>query len=129
MYNTNWYKKRKQSKLTPPDYVFGIVWPILYLQLMVFFILLVKDMKCVGICPPIFPFLVQMVLNFSWSPVFFTLKKPKISLAIVIGMVLLTAYTLYLTLKINKKICFLLVPYLCWISFATYLNGYIAFHN
>ena len=129
MYNPQWYRKIKKSKLTPPNYIFGIVWPILYFTLIIFFILLIKDKKCKGICSPLIPFILQMILNFAWSPAFFRLQKPKLSFAIVIGMIVLTWYTFYLTLRINKNISLLLLPYLIWISFASYLNGYIVINN
>ena len=129
MYNPDWYRKLKKSPLTPPNYVFGIVWPFLYFTLIIFFLFLLKDSKCRGLCPPLIPFLIQMVLNFSWSPVFFRLQKPKESLVITILMVLLTVYTFYLTYQINQKLSLLLIPYLIWITFATYLNGYIVYQN
>ena len=103
MYSRNWYLNLKKSKLTPPDYIFGIVWPILYFTLIIFFLLLVKNKKCLGICAPLIPFLGQLVLNFMWSPVFFRMQKPRISFLIIVGMIILTSYTFILSYQIKKK--------------------------
>ena len=63
MYGKNWYKNLNKSKLTPPSWVFGVVWPILYILLSVFFILLLKDEKCKGMCNPLILFGIQILLN------------------------------------------------------------------
>lgn len=123
------YLNLKKSKLTPPSYVFGIVWPFLYILLLYYFISLIIHSKCDGLCPVAIVFIVQMLLNFSWSPVFFRYQKVKIAFLINLSMVGLTVITMYLNTKINSSLNYLLLPYLLWISFAAYLNGYIVFQN
>ena len=125
----NYYRNLKKSPLTPKDYVFGVVWPILYLLLIYYFISLITHKNCVKICVPIIPFLIQMVLNLSWSPVFFRYKKIRLALLINIAMIILTLITMYLNLRIDAKLNYLLIPYLGWITFAAYLNGYIVWYN
>lgn len=124
-----WYRKLKKSSLTPPSYTFGIVWPILYVLLIYYFISMVLHSKCQGLCPPLIPFLLQMVLNVFWSPTFFRWKQPKLAFVMILGMITLTGYTMYLTYFINPKLVIILIPYLLWISFASYLNGYIVMNN
>lgn len=123
------YRNLKKSSLTPKDYVFGAVWPILYLLLIFYFISLITHSRCNNICAPIIPFVIQMALNFSWSPIFFRYKKIRLALVVNICMILLTLLTMYLNLKIDPKLNYLLLPYIGWISFAAYLNGYIVWHN
>ena len=65
--NREWYNSLKKSKLTPPGYVFGIVWPILYVLLTVSFLLTIKSPKCIGFCSPLVFFTAQMALNFIWT--------------------------------------------------------------
>ncbi len=127
--NKNFYSNLKKSSLTPPSYIFGIVWPILYMLLLFYYILLINNNKCKGLCLTSLIFLLQMLLNFSWSPIFFRLQKFKWALVINILMIVLTIITMYLTLKINQNLNYLLLPYLLWITFASYLNGYIVVHN
>ena len=123
------YQNLKKSTLTPPSYTFGIVWPILYLLLIYYFISLATHSKCNYMCPVAIVFLIQMVFNLSWSPVFFRLQKVKIALLINLVMIILTVVTMYLNTKINSRLNLLLLPYILWISFAFYLNGYIVWKN
>jgi|APSaa5957512535_1039671.scaffolds.fasta_scaffold339661_1 benzodiazapine receptor len=124
--NKSWYRKLKKSKLTPPGWTFGVVWPLLYASLIIYFFLIYLDHKCHGICEPLPFFLVQIVLNLAWPVTFFQLREIKMSFIYIVLMVILTFITIVLT-KSNIK--YILVPYFCWISFATYLNGYIALYN
>lgn len=123
------YQNIKKSPLTPPSYTFGIVWPILYVLLLFYFINLTLHHKCPGICPAAIVFIIQMLFNVSWSPVFFRLKKIRWALFINFMMIVLTIITMYLNRKIKAQLNYLLVPYLLWISFAFYLNGYIVVKN
>ena len=127
--NRSWYKNLKQSKLTPPDKTFGIVWPILYALLLTYFILMLGEKKCVGICKPLIPFIIQIIINVFWSPVFFQLKKPLLAFIMILVMIVLTLLTIIWTLTVNKKMVIWLMPYFIWICFACYLNGYIVFNN
>lgn len=93
----------------PPDWVFGPVWTILYL-LMGY---AASQMKTV---PPIF--WIQLALNLAWSPVFVRLRNPKLALAIIVALWV----TIILTIKEFGSLGKFLVPYLLWVSFASYLN-------
>ena len=81
--NREWYNSLKKSKLTPPGYVFGIVWPILYVLLAVSFLLTIKSPKCIGFCSPLVFFTAQMALNFIWTTVFFRMKMIKTALLLI----------------------------------------------
>jgi translocator protein len=129
MYDKSWYKNLNKSKLTPPSWIFGVVWPILYLLLSVFFILLLRDEKCKGICNPLILFGIQILLNFMWTTVFFRLRKLVIALIMIIIILGLTVITFVQMQEINKNISYLLVPYMLWLSLATYLNIYIVMNN
>jgi len=70
-----------------------------------------------------------MVLNVSWTTVFFRYKKTKIALIMILVIIGLT-YKTYEEMKlIDTTASNLLIPYLVWLSFATYLNGYIVMNN
>ena len=69
-----WYKKLKQAPWTPPDYVFGIVWPILYLMMSVSLYLTITNKKCKGFCRPLPFFFIQLAFNLIWTTVFFKFK-------------------------------------------------------
>ena len=129
--NRSWYANLKQSPLTPPSIVFPIVWTILYILLglsAVFF--LMGQALLPNLVSYIGPYEAQMLLNFSWSVVFFGLQKPKISLIIIFGMIVLTAYLLWISWGNKRTIAFwMLLPYFLWILFAMYLNFYIVIKN
>ena len=124
MENNKWYKNINKSPLNPPSYLFGIVWPILYSMLLLYFILIFRKPEYNIIYKL---FLIQMLFNFIWSPIFFKFKKFKLALIVVLIMVGMTAYITYSTYNIDKKLALILVPYLLWIMNHTELEKLI-FH-
>ena len=119
----NWYRKLKKSSFTPPNYVFPIVWTILYILLGVNLIINYKNSgKKEFLVQYFIAYEIQLFLNFAWSLSFFGFKKPKVSLAIVTAMIGITGYLLWKSWKINKKAFWVLLPYGIWIAFAFYLN-------
>ena len=127
--NSEWYKNLKKSKLTPPGWVFGIVWPILYASILAYYIVMILDKRCINFCLPLIIFTIQMVFNLTWSYVFFVRKLPLQALIMNIIMIVLTSITVYLTLIEGTSYYVIILPYLAWISFASYLNGYIVYYN
>ena len=124
--NKNWYDKLNKSRLTPPSWVFGVVWPLLYTSLVIYFLLMIFNPECVGVCDPLKFFLAQTILNLMWPITFFRLREIGMSFVILILMDILTLVTIYLT---DNNYKYILYPYMAWISFATYLSGYILFKN
>ena len=127
--NREWYLSLNKSKLTPPGYVFGIVWPILYLLLGISFLLTIKSPKCIGFCSPLVFFTAQMILNLIWTTVFFRMKMMKTALLLIYAIIALTIIAFMKMLSVNRTAALLLIPYLLWLSFASYLNLYIVVKN
>lgn len=128
--SSSWYKHLKKSKLTPPDWVFSVVWPVLYASILAYYILMILNTTCrYFTCIPLILFTIQMVLNILWPIVFFKGESPTIALFILLSMVVLTSVTFYYSYPISSDYTYILIPYLCWISFAAYLNGYIVVAN
>ena len=116
-----WYLSLNKSELNPPSYVFGIVWPILYVLMMISAYLAYKKIYEI--------FLIQLAFNAAWSWLFFRFQMPLISL---IDIYLLVALNLYITAVMyreNKLAFILFIPYVLWISFASYLNLFIVINN
>ena len=124
--NKNWYNNLKRSPLTPPSWTFGVVWPLLYASLIIYFFLNLFNKNCVGVCDRLVFFLVQVLFNLLWPLTFFKLREVKMGFIYLILMDILTFVTIYLTPDETK---YILYPYMAWILFATYLNGYIAWYN
>ena len=116
-----WYLSLNKSELNPPSYVFGIVWPILYVLMMISAYLAYK--KIYGI------FLIQLVFNAAWSWLFFRFQMPLISLIDIYLLIALNLYITALMYKENKLAFILFTPYVLWISFASYLNLFIVINN
>lgn len=128
--SSDWYKHLRKSKLTPPDWVFSLVWPLLYGSIGVYYALMILFTSCSTFqCIPLILFTVQMGLNFLWPIVFFKYEKPMPAFFIILSMVGLTIATLYYSSQVSLPYTYILIPYTLWISFASYLNGYIAVYN
>ena len=129
MYNKNWYKTLKRSKLSPPDYVFGIVWPILYTMMAVSLYITITNKKCIGFCRPLPFFFIQLAFNLMWTTVFFKMKMKRAALGLIFLILFFTILTYKELLSISVLSAKLLIPYLLWLSFAGYLNLYIVLNN
>jgi tryptophan-rich sensory protein len=125
----NWYETLNRAPWTPPNYVFGIVWSILYVLMFISFTLVFFNKKCKGFCEPILFFLLQLVLNLSWTTVFFTYKQLVAGLILIFTLICLVAYTAHQFYSIDKTASLLLIPYLLWLCVAFSLNAYIVMYN
>ena len=129
MYNKSWYNELNRSSLSPPSWVFKFIWPILYFMMGISFYITLKDEKCSPFCRPLVFFLIQLAFNLSWTTVFFRFRKIKIALVVILLILLFTILTLNDMYKVNKTAFYILIPYILWLSFATYLNTYIVINN
>lgn len=125
--NPIWYDQLNQSPLTPPSWVFGVVWPILYLTLAWSIYRYIQFRKPGDMAWVIF--VVQMILNVLWTRIFFTWKRPTLALFCILLMIGLTIYTIVLFYPIDHLSAWILIPYLIWLCFASYLNYYIVQNN
>ena len=117
----SWYLLLDKSELNPPSYVFGIVWPILYILMMVSAFLAHKKIFSI--------FIIQLFFNAAWSWLFFRFQMPLIALLDIYLLIAINIYILNLMYKENKLAFFLFIPYVVWISFASYLNLFIVINN
>lgn len=122
-----WYDSLHKSQLTPPPVVFAIVWPILYMILAFIAQTLWQRRYQKELCLAQFCFWLQLIMNWAWSIVFFQLHWIGIGFIWIVLMCILTAVTLVLLKDQIRWASLLLVPYLVWLLFASYLNGVIWF--
>lgn len=110
----------------PPDYVFGIVWRILYTMIGIYaWMLWRQDGQNPQVRSRRRLFIAQMVLNWSWMPVFFHWRALGAALAIIVAMDILVWRLIIQTHKTSSlAMAWLLVPYGSWLLFATYLNAH-----
>jgi len=116
-----WYLTLNKSQLNPPSYIFGLVWPILYILMMVSAFLTYRKVFLV--------FLIQLIFNAAWSWLFFRFQMPLVALFDIYILIIINIYLLYLMYKESKIGFLLFIPYVLWISFASYLNLFIVINN
>ena len=116
-----WYVELVKSPLNPPSYVFGIVWPILYvLMAFVSFRSADKIWKL---------FIPQLIINAAWSWMFFFMHAPLLALINISILIFLNQKILAILTKESKLLFWLYLPYVLWLSFAAFLNASIVFLN
>ena len=123
-----WYLDLVKSLLTPPNFVFPIVWSILYI-LMSISLYLVWTSKVKNKGTALFLFFLQLFFNFIWSFIFFYHQSPGIALidaACLWGTILATMIFFF---RFSKWSSYLMVPYILWVSLAFYFNLFIWIHN
>lgn len=126
------FKELKQPFLSPPSYIFPIVWTILYILMGISSYLIYNNKNVLYYEEKersLLLYIVQLILNFFWSIIFFNMNKFFFAF---IWLVLLWTLVLFLIInakKVNKKASYLLIPYILWLTFAGYLNIMIAILN
>lgn len=122
MKNMEWFHSLNKPFLNPPDWVFTPVWTILYIMMAISFILFIKGGMNKQKRLPLIFFIVQLLLNLAWMPVFFWMQSILGALIIIVFMWIFTLLTIIFFFRHSKMASLLLIPYLIWISFAFYLN-------
>lgn len=117
---SSWYSTLNKPFFSPPNWLFGPVWTLLYLLMGIAIFLILEKRKKIKKAVQLF--LIQLALNFMWSPVFFGLKSPLLGLFNIVLMLIFIVLTTKEFYKINKTSAYLMMPYLAWVSFATLLN-------
>ncbi|MBQ8404514.1 MAG: tryptophan-rich sensory protein [Clostridia bacterium] len=120
----------EKPPLSPPGWLFPVVWSILYtLMGIASYLVITSGEAQKHINTAITFYAVQLIFNFFWSFFFFNLKLYFFSFAWLIVLWLLIIATLVLFSRVSKTAGYLLIPYLLWVSFAAYLNLGIALLN
>lgn len=122
MYKSEWYNNLIKPFLTPPNWIFPIVWSVLYFLIILSLIFyIVADTNLSKKTGYIY-FTIQMILNLIWSPIFFILKNIFLALIIVILLNIFIFLTIKNFYSVSKISAILLIPYFLWTLFAVYLN-------
>ncbi len=121
----SWYVTLQKPSFNPPNYLFGPVWSVLYILMGISLYLICKQPPSKQRKQAISIFLIQFVLNVSWSFIFFNQHQILGALIDIIAIWLLILLTIFLFAKLNKTAAWLLVPYISWVSFAMILNAAI----
>ena len=123
-----WYPSLLKSPLTPPGMAFAVVWAVLYL-LMGISAGIIWNIRSIYTWLVLLVFFVQLGLNLLWSVTFFGMQSP--FMGVVVLTLLIVSVFLYIGIAYlqSKVAAYINVPYLLWLLFALYLNGYVAYYN
>ncbi|WP_202913260.1 TspO/MBR family protein [Acuticoccus sediminis] len=117
-----WYRTLAKPAWTPPNWAFPVAWTIIYAMIAsagyVFTVAATPAERVV----PLTVFGIQLALNAAWSPLFFGAHRMGWALADILVMIVAIAATIVLFTQISPVSGALLLPYLVWSAFASYLN-------
>lgn len=121
-YGNLWFDALRKPDFMPPGWAFGAAWTALYILIGLSLAMLLHAKGAKGRGRLIGLFLLQLALNYAWSPVFFALHEVALALSLVAAMIVLTLVLIVLLWPVRKAASLLLVPYLAWLCFAAALN-------
>lgn len=126
----DWYGTLQKPVLNPPSWIFGPVWTTLYaLMGLSAFLVYQKGWKRKDVKFALGAFGAQLFLNAVWSIIFFGLRMPGIAFVNIVLLWISILATMIIFAKISKPAAWLFLPYLTWVSFASYLNAAIVILN
>ena len=126
----NWYSQIIKPSWSPPSWLFGPVWTLLYILIAVSFgkVFLMTRKKEIALLVAL-PFIFNLVFNFSFTPLQFGLKNnllAAIDILLVLGTLIWAMVAIY---PHARWIAYIQIPYLLWVSFATVLQLTITYLN
>ena len=117
-----WYQGLAKSAFTPPDFIFGIMWSLLYICIAFSGWLLFINRDKAGAGQASIFFILQLIINWMWPILFFT-HKLTLPAAVWLGILIICVFVCMTSLiKINRLACYAFIPYIIWLFFAFYLN-------
>lgn len=126
---STWYSTLNRSTLTPPNYVFPVAWTILYGIIGICGWLIWRELSFPKLTAIKTLYVTQLILNWSWTPLFFHYHLTELSLLVLVAMDILVCILIWLAYQKMRAVSLLMIPYLSWILFASYLNFYIWQYN
>ena len=121
-YGNPWFDALQKPAAMPEGWVFGAAWTALYVLLGLALALILHARGAKGRGLAVALFVVQLFLNYAWSPIFFAYHQVGIAFWLIVAMLILTAVTAFLFWRIRRVAALLLLPYLLWLGFAAWLT-------
>ncbi len=117
-----WYERMAKPWWRPPNWLFAPAWSIIYLTIAVAGWLVWRIAGFSGAGFALAIYFVSLLFNACWSALFFGMRRPDWAFFEAIGLWLSIAATIWAFSSIDADAAWLLLPYLAWVTFATYLN-------
>jgi len=118
----SWYEKLIKPSWRPPNAVFGPAWTLLYLFMGIASYLVDRDGEGTARGVALAFYLLQLLLNWTWTPVFFVLHQLGVSIVIILALFVNIFICILQFWQINTYAGMLMIPYLAWVGFASALN-------
>lgn len=118
-----WYDTLAKPFFTPPGWLFGPVWTVLYAVMAVAGWLVWRRRDEMNVRPALVLFGAQLFLNLMWSVVFFGMEAPGLGLVEISVLWVAISLTIAAFMRVSRVAGWLLAPYLAWVTFAAFLNA------
>jgi len=120
---STWYMTIEKPAFTPPNWLFGPVWTVLYILMGIAAGLVwIKGFYHKWVKVALYHFGFQLLFNGMWSVIFFGMQKPFLGLLAIIVLFILIILTIKWFTVVDRRASWLMVPYALWVLFATALN-------
>ena len=117
------FQQLNKPPLSPPGWIFPIVWTILYVLMgIASYLVLTSDAKQSDIENALSFYAIQLAVNFFWSLFFFNFEWYLFAFLWLLLLWVLIIITIVLFSRVSKPAAYLMIPYLLWVTFAGYLN-------
>jgi len=117
-----WYRDLNKPSWTPPAWVFGPAWTLLYTLMAIAAWLVLRRGGQVSVSVPMLLFGVQLALNLGWSLIFFGARQPGWAMLDIVLLWLSIGATLLSFWRVSTTAGILFIPYLLWVTYASTLN-------
>ena len=125
-----WYAGLVKPSFTPPNWLFGPAWTVLYILMGIsLYLVVIRGWENETVKTGIILFAAQLVVNLLWSIIFFGLHSPLGGLACIFVLLALIVATIITFYRLSKPAAVLLIPYLAWVCIATALNAGVVLLN
>jgi len=124
-FGNGWFDALQKPSFMPPGWAFGVVWPILYAMLGAALGIVLAEPASDRRRLALILFLIQLALNFAWSPIFFAAHQITTAKYVIFLMAAIAAAVAMQFFRIRRPAGLLMVPYVGWLVFAATLNSAI----
>ena len=121
-FSNDWYAPLEKPSFQPPAWMFGVVWTILYTLLGIALAIVLHKPPSKQRRDALWLFGGQLLLNFTWSPVFFGMHMIDVAFVIIVAMLVMALAAARYFRRLNPLAGWLMLPYLLWLCLATTLN-------
>ncbi|RAN37404.1 hypothetical protein HY11_09000 [Hyphomonas pacifica] len=121
--NDAWYSALSKPALTPPDYLFSLVWPVLFVLMAAGALMVLERAGTFErAVSPLGIYYTMLAVNAFWSLAFFGMQDTALALGVIAALWLLIIAMIQDFARFSRPAALLQFPYLIWVSFAIYLN-------